>query len=118
MRYIDVLIILAVAFIICLEIDKIICGVKFNEYLVKRARRDVEKHVTLEQKNNIIQFIVNNTVVNGDITSAPDIIMQLPIELRFNLNERRLKGILCELNYKPLNNCFLDTDYYNFSFKK
>ena len=111
--YLSILIPIGIAFVFCLCIDNFICSKRFNNFLLRRALKSIDK-VSLEQQEKILQWLQQHIEIElGVTTSSKDIISHLPVELRYKVKDKQLKAYMSKLNHYVVSNCFLDPDYYN-----
>lgn len=118
MFYLRIIATLVVAFILCMLLDKYICSDKFNEKYTKKCAKLLTK-LSSEQKAKTIMWLDSHLVASIDTeTTGADIIKQLPVDLRYKVNEKVLRGYMSVLGYSPLSNCFLDPTTYSVKLKR
>jgi len=111
--YLSILIPIGIAFVLCLSIDNFICSKRFNDFLLRRALKSIDK-VALEQQEKTLQWLQQHIVIElGVTTSSKDIISHLPVDLCYKVKDKQLKAYMSKLGYYVVSNCFLDPDYYS-----
>ena len=117
MFYLRLIITLVIAFIFCLWVDHYICSEKFNNKYTKKCLKLLDR-VNPEQKERTLEWLKAHLSASIEKeTMGTDIIKQLPVDLRYKVNERKLRAYMSILGYKPLSNCFLDPSTYSVELK-
>lgn len=110
-------IILALSFVVMLCIDKCICSDKFNRWYLKRCEKSLNRF-TSEKQEKVLQWLEQHITVSLTTeTSWRDIKAAMPLELRYKIKEKHIRGYMYKLGIVYVSDCFLDKAYFGIELK-
>lgn len=110
-------IILVLSFVVMLGIDKLICSKRFNRWYLTKCENSLNKF-TEEKCEATLQWLRQHTEASlTKETSWREIVAALPLELRYKVKEKQVRGYMSKLGYLYVSDCFLDTAYFSVELK-
>lgn len=112
MIYLQLLLTVLSAFLVCMLIERWLCSKKVRDWYNRYCMKALKK-VPEEMQEAVLLWLKTNIIVSteSEITGR-EIIRQLPIEISYKLNEKKLRAYMQKLGYTPLSECCLDPDVY------